>query len=490
VRLSLGASRARIVRQLLTEATMLAVAGGAAGLMVCWWLLRLEFGRSGSVDGNAVMPDGYTLAWTMAIAIGTGILFGLSPALQATRSGVANALRDSGTGASRQSRLQRSFVIAQIVFSLPLLVMLGVTLSMLVADYRPIHPELSERVLRITFNPLQRTGPPGQRREAVDSLIPRIAAHRDITAVVPEASYVTTRRFRKVPLAPTEARDSSHTRLRVLGAAPGWLALLDIRILMGRDVALADTAERDWPVVISSELARALWHEASPIGRTLASIERRDSISMTVVGVYEATYRTTVDTDSTSVITAHGKEWRGNALLVRTRGDAEALMPVLRPMIRDLVPGLPVTGMRTLANLNEEERSDTIVMGSLIGGGGLLALLLASLGLYGVIALAVRQRTREIGIRIALGAEPLAVARMFLASGVRLGVIALVIGLPLCMAALRFVQSRFESDFARVDAWVIGAGVAVVLLAVTAAATWLPARRAAAVDPASTLRVE
>jgi ABC-type antimicrobial peptide transport system permease subunit len=276
----------------------------------------------------------------------------------------------------------------------------------------------------------------------------------------------------------------------VLGAAPGWFALLDIPLLLGRDVALADTAERAWPVVIGSSLARTLWNDASPIGRTLASVGERDSISMTVVGVYDATHMRTVGRDSTSVFTAHGKEWRGDVLLLRTRGDAEALMPVLRPMIRDLAPGLPVTGMRTLASQDEEDRADTVSLGAVVGAGGLLALLLASLGLYGVIALAVRQRKREIGIRIALGAKPLRVARMFFASGVRLGVVALIIGLPPSIVALRFLLSRFEGFGTAVDPWAIGAGVAAVLLLVVAGASWLPARRAAAIDPASTLRVE
>jgi ABC-type antimicrobial peptide transport system permease subunit len=146
--------------------------------------------------------------------------------------------------------------------------------------------------------------------------------------------------------------------------------------------------------------------------------------------------------------------------------------------------------MRTLAHADEEERRDTLIVSALLGAGGALALLLASLGLYGVIALAVRQRTREIGIRIALGAKPMRVARMFLASGVRLGVLALVIGLPLSMAMLKLMLSQAELLAPKVNEWVVGAGVAVALLAVAAAATWLPARRAALVDPASTLRIE
>ncbi|MGH7638592.1 MAG: FtsX-like permease family protein, partial [Gemmatimonadaceae bacterium] len=490
VRLSLGASRARILRQLLTETTLLAIAGGAAGLTVMWWLLNLLAGPGGTIDGNDVMPDAYTLGFTMLVAIGTGIVFGLSPALHATRTGVANALRDSGTGASRQSRLQRGFVVAQIVFSMPLLLILGATLSTVLADYSPMRPEVSEHVTRVTFRPLNRTGAPEQRREAVEALIPRLAALPEVSGVVPEASWLTVRRFAYSVPGAGGKEDTAHTTLSVEGAAPGWFEVLDVPIVLGRDFVFADTAEREWPVIIPDHLARGLWGGAHPIGRVFASPADDDTVNMTVVGVYDASHVTTRGNDSLRVFTAHGKEWRRDALLVRTRGNAEAFLPELRRTVRDMAPALPVSGMVTLGQVGRNERRDTFILGALVGAGGALALLLASLGLYGVIALAVRQRTREIGIRIALGAKPIAVARMFLASGVRLGVIALVIGLPLSIAALQLFLSGAELLAPKIDVWIVGAAVAVVLLAVAAAATWLPARRAATIDPASTLRVE
>jgi predicted permease len=490
VRLSLGASRARILRQLLTETTLLAVAGGAAGLLVCWWLLLLLAGPGGTIDGNSVMPDFYTFAFTMTIAIGTGFLFGLSPALHATGGGVASALRDSGAGASRRSRLQRGFVVAQIVFSQPLLLVLGVTLSTVLAEFQPMRPELTERVTRVTFRPLVQTGAPAHRREAVDSLIPRVAAHPEVMGVVPEASWFLSRGFAIRSDEPAAAKERVYTTLTVEGAPPGWFSLLDVPIMLGRDVSLADTAERRWPVVVGSDLARMLWGNAHPIGQTLESPGSRDSIELTVVGVYDAAHATTRGKQVMRVFTAHGREWRRDALLIRTRGAAEPFMPELRRLIRDRAPGLPVTSMRTLANVGDAERRDTLIISALVGAGGALALLLASLGLYGVIALAVRQRTREIGIRIALGAKPLRVARMFLASGVRLGGLALAIGLPLSMVMLKLMLSQAELLAPKVNSWLVGAGVAVSLLAVAAAATWIPARRASLVDPASTLRTE
>jgi ABC-type antimicrobial peptide transport system permease subunit len=149
-----------------------------------------------------------------------------------------------------------------------------------------------------------------------------------------------------------------------------------------------------------------------------------------------------------------------------------------------------VTSIQTLAQIGASEYRDTLRSAMLAGAGGALALLLASLGLYGVVSLAVQQRTREIGIRIAVGAEPSRVARMFLASGVRVSVIALVLGLPLSVIGLKLAVSRGIFIAPGVNVYLIGLSIAAVLLTIASAATWMPARRAARVDPAMTLRVE
>ena len=492
VRLSLGASRARLLRLLVTESTLLSVAGGAVGLTLGWWLLMWM--ETTEFNGVNIMPDAGTLVFMMALAVGTGVLFGLSPALHATRGNLLHALRDSGTGATPRSRLQRAFVVAQIAFSQPLLVMLGVLLSLAISDYRPLSRTVSERIARITFQPLTRTGGPGQRREAVDSLIPRIASHAEVVAVVPEAAAFTVRNVVvRDRIGANETADTAATMIHLEGAAPGWFALLDVPIVMGRDVSLADTAARDYPVVIGSDYARILWGEANPIGRTLASPPfsgRRDSINLVVVGVFDVTRQTTRGNQMTRLYTARGKQWRRDMLLVRTRGAAESFLPQLRRTLRAEAPGLPVTRTTTIALIDEQERLITLRLAGVAAAGAALALLLASLGLYGVVSLAVRQRTREIGIRIAVGAKPVQVARMFLASGVRVGIVALLIGLPLTITGLSLALSQQVVIAPQVNPWLIGTGVAVILLAVAFAATWLPARRAASVDPARTLRVE
>lgn len=502
VRLSLGASRLRLLRQLVTESTLLALVGSGIGLTLAWW--ELTYMMKTEIDAVDLTPDLGTFAFVAVMAVATGILFGMSPALHATRGGVANALRDSGTGTSSRSRLQRGFVVAQIALSQPLLVLLGTMLSLIIAEYHPLSPEMSRRVITVAFRPLERTGAPGQRREAVDSLIPRIADQPEVLNAVPEATAFAIRGVivpgRRLPNAKP---DTVPTVVHVEGAAPGWLSVLDVPIVLGRDVSLSDTAAAEYPIVIGSDLARALWREANPIGRTLASPAlhglEQDSMSMTVVGVYDATRRmpgmtwnggAATGTTPSRVYTARGKQWRHDRILLRTRGPAAPYLPTLQKLVRARAPSLPVTSMRTLAQEDDRTYEATLRMAGMAGAGGMLALLLASLGLYGVISLAVRQRTREIGIRIAVGAQPIWVARMFLASGVRTGLVALALGLPISVAALKIGISQGLVIAPQVNPYLVGIAIALILLAVASAATWIPARRAAMVDPARTLRVE
>ena len=499
VRLSLGASRLRLLRQLVTESTLLALAGGAIGMLLAWWLLVWSEKRE--IDGIDLTPDAGTLAFVLAMAVTTGILFGLSPALHATRGAVASAMRDSGTGTSGRSRLQRGFVVAQIALSQPLLVLLGTMISMVIAEYRPLSPEMSRHVITIGFRPLMRTGGPGQRGEAVDSLIPRIAERPEVVGVAPNPGGFAMRRVVVTDRpAPVNAPEAAPTTLVLVGTAPGWFSIVDAPIVLGRDVSLSDTTVVDYPIVIGADLARALWGDVSPIGRTLVSPAMlgsdQDSIALTVIGVYDATRRLPgmaaikPGEISTLVFTAREKRWGRDRILVRTRALAAPSVPELYRFIREEAPSLPVTSMRTLEQVDEMEYREALQASSMAGVGGALALLLASLGLYGVVSLAVRQSTREIGIRIAVGATPRSVMRSFLYSGVRTSLVALALGLPLSIVALKVGLASGAVIAPDVNVWLIGMVIAPLLLAVAAAATWLPARRAALVDPAVTLRVE
>lgn len=495
VRLSLGASRVRVLRQLITESTLLAGVGGGAGLVLAWWTLTWA-GRTFRSDlgGVAVAPDAGTFAFTLALAMATGIIFGLSPALHATRGAVAGAMRDSGAGSTIRSRLQRTFVTAQITLSQPLLVILATMLALVFSSYRQSPAQLTRQVVAISLWPMS-TGAQGQRAEAVDSLIPRIAGHPTVIDAVNEArqfdaGWIVTPNVRAI--------------VNVEGSPPGWFALNDVAIVQGRDVVLADTAVTgSMPVVVGSDLASALWPGSNAIGRTIDPPVLQgmadESMTMTVVGVYDAAQpflrrRFSAGAGSGNptfrVYSAMGKEWRRDRIFVRTRGPAESFVPALRQLIEYRAPLLPVLSARTLGQIDAEDNRELLSMAAVAGAGGALALLLASLGLYGVVALAVQQRTREIGIRIAVGASSARVVRMFVGSGLRIGVVALLIGLPLSMVGMRLLLAQGFVIGPKVNVWLIGFGIASILLGVVAAATWIPARRATRVDPATTLRVD
>jgi hypothetical protein len=314
-------------------------------------------------------------------------------------------------------------------------------------------------------------------------------------SVVPEATTFDVRNITAPGASLTDSASQAPIetrRAQLDGTAPGWFAILDVPIILGRDLTLADTAGDDVAVVIDSDLARAFWKGENPIGKALLSVDWRegaaDSIRMHVVGVYDASVATTMGA-GTHVHSANGKQWRRNALLIRTPGPARAYVPTLRTIIREEAPGLPLSGVETLSDINDQNRRETLLAAAAMGGAGALALFLAALGLYSVVALAVTQRKREIGIRLAVGGKPLQVALMFLVSGIRLSGLGLALGLPVSLVAFQIIL-RNESIPPTVDTWVIGVGLALVIVLVASAAAWLPARRAALVDPATTLRVE
>ena len=501
VRLSLGASRVRLLRQLVTESTVLSFVGAAIGLTLAWW--GLVWIAKTQPSGYDMMPDAGTLSFVFVMALATGILFGLSPAMHATRGAVAGALRDSGTGASSRSRLQRGLVVAQIALSQPLLVILGIMLTNIVGDYEPLARAMSREVIRVQFTPVQ-NGAPGQRPDDVDSLVTRLAQQPRVVAAVNDGDGFALRGV----VAPDRADvrgDTLPTIVTLEGVVPGWLGLVDVPIVFGRDVAWSDTAAAEHPVVIGSDLARRMWGEGNPIGRTLTSAPvkdiggQSDSLTMTVVGVYDASqrmpemtwlgYGASGDTPI-RVLTAFGKHWRHDRALVRTRGPAEPYIADLQRHLRGIAPAMPVLGAKTLAQIDAGAYEDTLKMATMAGIGGALALLLASLGLYGVVSLAVRQRTREIGIRIAVGAHPARVARSFLVSGLRVSLIAIAIGLPLSIFALNFGIKQKVIVTPGVSLYLLGVAIAAILVAVAAAATWVPARRAALVDPVRSLRTD
>ncbi|HEY9225679.1 MAG TPA: FtsX-like permease family protein, partial [Gemmatimonadaceae bacterium] len=483
VRLSLGASRARVVRQLLTESAMLAIVGGVLGLLVFWWITKLVSSQVTDVD---LAPDVATVAFTVFVALGTGIVFGLSPALHATRRGVADVLKDTGAGISKRSRLQRSFVVAQIVLTQPLLVGIAMLIGVVGQTQGDGPNKVDDRIVALRMMTYATSGSFEEKNAAVKKVERIIAELPGVVRVVPDAvGYLNA----NVTVHPddrgTSKRAAEPTAVHMEATYPGYFSTLDIPILRGRELEPSD--ERDRAVIIGDDFARALWGSADPIGKRFnqqSQIASLDNRELVVVGVYDSRYETTRGAGIRVFAASDGR--LVHELLVRTAGPAAPLVTAIGAIVRREMPTVPISRLETLSRVKEDGRREALQVGGAAAAGGLLALFLASIGLYAVIALAVGQRRREIGIRMALGARAEQVVALLFSSGVRLSAIGLVLGLPLSVVALRLVAS--QARIPETSMIVVGGAIGALVLLVACVSTWIPARRAASVDPVSALK--
>jgi predicted lysophospholipase L1 biosynthesis ABC-type transport system permease subunit len=247
------------------------------------------------------------------------------------------------------------------------------------------------------------------------------------------------------------------------------------------------------PLIVDTELVRDFWGSADPIGRRvqLTSVEskRTGLTAGIVVGVFDTTGVPL--RGEGRIYTAAGARWSRDEYLIRTRGPGAAIIPEVRRLARASIPDIPIysDGLATLEQLNRADRTQMLTVSGLATGSGMLALLLASIGLYGVVGLAVRQRHREIGVRVALGARPRQVIATFFMSGVRLSALGVLLGLPLSTVALYFLRSSFPGILP-VNLPLAGLAIAAAVIGVAALASYVPARRAARVDPLAAIRVD
>ena len=493
VRLSLGAGRRRVVRQLITESVLLALAAAGLGLCVIAVLLQVFGAR---VPDLQLVLHWRAVAFTFAIALATGILFGLSPALHATRLAVSNVLKDAAAGVvATRSRLQSGLVVTQIALTQPLLLGLGALILGMISDLNQLPTtQFGDRILQVNFNTNARYGTLDQEREQVlQQVQSRIAGLPGVAAVVKQQDQDD---YLRVAVHPTDrmggADDAGLFWLRTQAAPPGFFELMGFPFLRGQGFSNADGANEQ-ALVIRGDLARRLWGNADPIGRRLvhASANGNGATAFVVVGVVdESTAGESAASEQRAFVPASRSGVTGG-FLVRTRGPAQPMIPLIRAAAQGEAPTHPVTGIRTLAALENQQRT---LIARVTGGaatGGIVALLLCAIGLYAVVAFAVGQRTREIGIRTALGADPQRVAAMFFRRGLRLSIAGLLIGITLSIIVLRLmvlaqgIESEPESGIT-----LLAVLVAIVVVGVAALATWIPARRAVAVDPLTALRAE
>ena len=508
IRLSLGATRWRLVRQLLTESLLLGLAGGCVGLVLAAWTTDalLAFAELPVAVRELAVLDGRVLAFTLVVAVGTGLLFGLTPALHAVRPGPAlrdealalGGYRRGGRGGRwrvrrvSRSRLQGLLVAGQVALSLVLVVCSGLLgKSLLLAAGASPGFDVAHQ-LSLSFDLTTQGYAPEAAAGFERELLARAAAvpgvrSAALASIVPRSGLM----IGSEAFLPGQAAGDEPRRVYLDAVTPGYFATLDLPLLAGRDIGLGDVPGAPAVAIVNETAAKRFWPGRSPLGQRL-SLDGPEGDLVEVVGVArDVVYDSLSDPPRPFLYLSHWQHpdlLAESTLLVRAAGDPAPLARPLTAEIRAMDAALPVFEVRTLREIGRLRLAKERAVATLLGTSGALALLLAAMGLYGVIAYTVAMRTREIGVRMALGAAPRQVLGQLVGEGLRLALIGVAAGLVLALGAARLIAGMLYG-VGPADAATFG-GVALLLTAVAAAASWLPARRAARVDPVVTLRAE
>lgn len=485
VRLALGASRTRIVRQLLTEITIVSIAGGALGMWVFGVLGRVS---EVAQDGFDVSPNWGTAAFTLAYAVIAAAIAGLSPALHATRAGVSEVLKDSSTGATRKSRLQRTLVVAQIALAQPLMVALAAVTSSVFSEIPTLeNVAVRERLVVAEFNTQvrQTTNAP----DRMPDLVRRLSTIPGVVAVLPVPA---SGEYMRLETSQHLANSTSATIASGYAVPPKYFESIGVPLVRGREFVASDTLATVIPVVINKLLATQLFEANDPLGRRLRwrHSDNEEPAEYEVVGVVDMTQENTTLGYASDLPPLFAPfKWRGEGrLLIRTSVPAEELIPTIRAVAIEEARLFPLSRIGTLAGADIQRRESRMGVFGVGAALGALVLVLASIGLYAMLSITVGERRREIGIRVALGAQPRQVVGMFFKSGLRLTLTGLAIGLPFGLAALTLII--LQTDATGMSTWRTAALVTLGVVGIGALASWLPARRAARVDPMDALRAE
>ncbi len=493
VRLALGASRVRIVRQLLTESVVLAVAGGAVGLLLAVWASQL-FGAfipptpqpiTGEVILGARVP-----MFGLALALVTTVFFGLAPALQSTRPRLVPALKDTkgSIGGPRRTRLRSSLVVAQVAMSMVLLIGAGLFVRTLQQSQRADVGFDLEQGLFASLDLLpagyEATTGTAFYKKLIDQVltVPGVTAAglaRDIPLKLGGGSDTSGDIEGYVP-----AKDEEIT-LYYDRVSPGFLPALGVPLVEGRGFTDQDDAAHPNVVMINETMAKRYWKTRPAVGGRLHLGEW-----YTVVGIVKDVKYTTLNADPVAFVylPLYAAYRPDTTLLVRTAGEPAAVIGALRSAVSGLDADLPLFDVRTAAEQRQVVTFIPALAASLLGAFGVVALLLATVGLYGLLAYSVSQRTSEIGVRMALGAQQGDILRLVGRHGIVLTVIGGAIGLVLALIVMPLASSQLVGVGARDGLTYLIAAVCLTVGA--AAASYFPARRAAQTDPLRALHYD
>ena len=497
IRLSIGAGRARLVRQLLTESLVLALCGGAGGLLVATWgrgaLLAFLPGDQLPLALELDLPlDARVLGFTFVVSLLTGFLFGLAPALQATRpdlvSGVKDATADPGTTRGRKVGFREVLVAVQVALSLVALIGAGLFVRSLAAA-QEIDPGYDPTHLAVVSFDVGLQGYDQPRAEQFwERALERVRALPGVAAAAvaqagPMQGTMTRTVFRE---GQESEKDGRHVQVNAVGA--GYFDALGVPVLRGRAFRPGDRAEAPKVVVVSETMAKTFWPGEEALGKRFRFFG--DPYTVEVVGVARDQKVNFLGEEPQPYIyqTLAQRHYSGVTLIVRTDGDPEPVLAAAQRELRALDRALPLVGAMSVERLLADSLWAPRMGASLLALFGFLALALAAIGIYGVMAYAVQLRSREIGIRMALGAARREVLWLVARRGMAVVGLGLAIGLLLTTGATRLVANMLFG-VSPLDPPTFAA-TAALLAAVGLAANLLPARAASATDPASVLRSE
>jgi len=498
VRLAIGAGRWRIVRQLLTESAILSALGGGAGLLVAHWLTGLLIGFQQQTDfvprafdGNFADLDGRAMGFTLGLSLLTGIVFGLAPALQASKADFLEALKEDTPGLGRLARrfsLRNLLVVTQVALSLVVLIGASLCVKSL-RSLQEIDPGFEPaKVVTASFDLSQNGYDEARGRQFIARLSERVEALPGVEAV----SFTNFVAFGGLtptgPWTPEGYQPQPGKRLAFdyNTISSNYFRTLGIPIVSGREFTERDTGDAPCVAIINESLARRYWPGQEAVGKRI----KREQFAE-VVGVVRDSYEKGLTAAPRPTIYFPMRNYISDldlTLQVRTAMDAQTMLAAVRREVQTLDPMLPVYNLGTLAQQKDGSLYTERLAATLLTLFGLLALSLAAVGIYGVLSYAVTERTRELGVRLALGARPRDLLRLVVGQGLRLTFIGLVIGVCASFALTRLIAKLLFGVSATDPLTFVM--IPLLLTGVALLACWIPARRATRVDPLAALKHE